>query len=558
MLKHLAISNYALIDSLSISFDDGFSVITGETGAGKSILLGALGFVLGDRTDSSIMLDETKKCSVEATFVVDNERFKPFFEENDLDIEDELILRRELSPTKKSRAFINDTPVTVQQLKELGNQLVDIHSQHDSLLLTNSDFQLKIVDDAADNATLLADYQEVYHKYVALRNGLKSLREMAQKNVAENDFLAFQLDELVKADLQDGEYEEVSQRLELMENAGEVKTLLAQSLNSLNDSEYSILNQLNDLKSSVDRLRRYIPQAEQYLERIDSTKIELKDIAQDLDSLQDSTQFDSASLNEIQERFDLLQRLILKHHVSDYSDLLSIREDLRQKVGAFANIDEEIAKKEQELKKCEKELTKLADNLSDKRKKVKVSFEKAVTEILRQLKMPHGVFEIEISEFSNSSENTQFTITGRDCVRFLFSANKGIAPDDMSRVASGGELSRLMLAIKSVAAESSYIPTLIFDEIDTGVSGEVASKLGDIMQKMGESLQIISITHLPQIASKAKNHFFVYKDEDNEKTRSCIRQLSHDERVTEIAKMLSNDKITPEAIRAAKVLINKN
>lgn len=558
MLKHLAISNYALIDSLSISFDDGFSVITGETGAGKSILLGALGFVLGDRTDSSIMLDETKKCSVEATFVVDNEKFKPFFEENDLDIEDELILRRELSLTKKSRAFINDTPVTVQQLKELGNQLVDIHSQHDSLLLTNSDFQLKIVDDAADNATLLADYQEVYHKYVALRNGLKSLREMAQKNVAENDFLAFQLDELVKADLQDSEYEEVSQRLELMENAGEVKTLLAQSLNSLNDSEYSILNQLNDLKSSVDRLRRYIPQAEQYLERIDSTKIELKDIAQDLDSLQDSTQFDSASLNEIQERFDLLQRLILKHHVSDYSDLLSIREDLRQKVGAFANIDEEIAKKEQELKKCEKELTKLADNLSDKRKKVKVSFEKAVTEILRQLKMPHGVFEIEISEFSNSSENTQFTITGRDCVRFLFSANKGIAPDDMSRVASGGELSRLMLAIKSVAAESSYIPTLIFDEIDTGVSGEVASKLGDIMQKMGESLQIISITHLPQIASKAKNHFFVYKDEDNEKTRSCIRQLCYDERVTEIAKMLSNDKITPEAIRAAKVLINKN
>lgn len=558
MLKHLAISNYALIDSLSISFDDGFSVITGETGAGKSILLGALGFVLGDRTDSSIMLDETKKCSVEATFIVDNERFKPFFEENDLDIEDELILRRELSPTKKSRAFINDTPVTVQQLKELGNQLVDIHSQHDSLLLTNSDFQLKIVDDAADNATLLADYQEVYHKYVALRNGLKSLRDMAQKNVAENDFLAFQLDELVKADLQDGEYEEVSQRLELMENAEEVKTLLAQSLNSLNDSEYSILNQLNDLKSSVDRLRRYIPQAEQYLERIDSTKIELKDIAQDLDSLQDSTQFDSASLNEIQERFDLLQRLILKHHVSDYSDLLSIREDLRQKVGAFANIDEEIAKKEQELKKCEKELTKLADNLSDKRKKVKVSFEKAVTEILRQLKMPHGVFEIEISEFSNSSEDTQFTITGRDRVRFLFSANKGIAPDDMSRVASGGELSRLMLAIKSVAAESSYIPTLIFDEIDTGVSGEVASKLGDIMQKMGESLQIISITHLPQIASKAKNHFFVYKDEDNEKTRSCIRQLCYDERVTEIAKMLSNDKITPEAIRAAKVLINKN
>lgn len=549
MLKHLAIGNYALIDSLSISFDDGFSAITGETGAGKSILLGALGFVLGERSDSSIMLDESKKCTVEATFVVDNERFKSFFEDNDLDFDEELILRRELTPTKKSRAFINDTPVTAQQLKELGNQLVDIHSQHDSLLLTNADFQLKIVDDAADNALLLLDYQQVYHKFVSLRNELKSLREMSQKNVAENDFLAFQLDELVKADLQDGEYEEVGQRLELLENAEEVKTLLAQSTNLLQDSEISILDQLSELKSTVERLRRYIPEAEQYLERLESTKIELKDIAQDLDSLQDSTQFDAESLSEIQERFDLIQRLMLKHHVQNYEDLLRIREELQQKVGAFANIDEQIAKKEQEFKECEKELTQLADNLSVKRKKVKVSFEKSVTEILKQLKMPHAVFEIAISD------NTEFSETGKDKVRFMFSANKGVKPDDMSRVASGGELSRLMLAIKAVAAESNYIPTLIFDEIDTGVSGEVASKLGDIMQKMGEGLQIISITHLPQIASKAKNHFFVYKDESEQKSRSCIRLLSHDERVTEIAKMLSNDKITPEAIRAAEVLI---
>lgn len=553
MLKHLAISNYALIDSLSIAFDDGFSVITGETGAGKSILLGALGFVLGDRSDSSIMLDETKKCAVEATFVVDNERFKPFFEENDLDFEEELILRRELSPTKKSRAFINDTPVTAQQLKELGNQLVDIHSQHDSLLLTNSDFQLKIVDDAANNAPLLLEYQKVYNTYITLRNELRQLRDMSQKNVAENDFLAFQLDELLNADLQDDEYDEVSQRLELLENAEEVKTLLAQSLSTLSESELSILNQLNDLKSSVDKLRRYVPQTEQYSERLESTKIELKDIAQDLDSLQDSTQFDAASLNEIQERFDLLQRLMMKHHVSDYADLLKIREELQHKVGAFANIDEEIAQKEQELKKCERELTKLADNLSDRRKEVKVSFEKKVTEIIRQLKMPHGIFEIELSE---NSEYSKLSESGKDNVRFLFSANKGIAPDDMSRVASGGELSRLMLAIKAVAAENNYIPTLIFDEIDTGVSGEVASKLGDIMQKMGESLQIVSITHLPQIASKAKNHFFVYKDESEQKTRSCIRLLSHDERVTEIAKMLSNDKITPEAIKAAEVILN--
>lgn len=549
MLKSLTVSNYALIDSLSIDFDNGFSVITGETGAGKSILLGALGFVLGERSDSSIMLDETKKCTVEAVFLIDNERIKPFFEENDLDYDKELILRRELSSTKKSRAFINDTPVTAQQLKELGNQLVDIHSQHDSLLLTNAAFQLDIVDNAADNYSLLVDYQAVYHKYVAFKNELKALREMAEKNVAENDFLAFQLDELLKADLQDNEYEEVSQRLEILENAEEVKTLLAQSLTTLSESEYSVLDQLNELKSSVDRLKRYIPQAEQYLERIESTKIELKDIAQDLDAMQESTQFDSDSLNEIQERFDLIQRLMMKHHVKDYSELLKIREDLQRKVGAYANIDEEIGKKERQLKDCEKELAKLADTLSGKRRKVKVSFEKSVTDIIRQLKMPHGVFEIEITD------TAEFAVTGKNKVRFLFSANKGIAPDDMSRVASGGELSRLMLAIKAVASKSSYIPTLIFDEIDTGVSGEVASKLGDIMQTMGESLQIISITHLPQIASKAKNHFFVYKDESEQKTRSCIRLLSHDERVTEIAKMLSNDKITPEAIKAAEVIL---
>ena len=548
MLSALVVSNYALIDSLSISFDNGFSVITGETGAGKSILLGALGFVLGERTDTGIMLDDTKKCVVEATFVVD-ERLKSFFDENDLDFDNELILRRELSPSKKSRAFINDTPVTAQQLKELGSQLVDIHSQHDSLLLTNNEFQLGIIDNAADNHSVISDYQEVYHKFINLRNELKSLREIAQKNVSENDFLSFQLDELLKANLQENEYEEIGQRLELLENAEEVKNLLAQSSNLLQDSDFSILNQINDLKSNVEHLKRFMPQAEQYVDRLESTKIELKDIAHDIDSLQDSTQFDADSLNEIQERFDLLQRLMMKHHVNEYPDLLKIRDELQRKVGAFANIDEDIAKKEQQLKACEKELSKLASSLSDKRKKVKVAFEKSVTEIIRQLKMPHAVFEVEITTLPD------YSVNGKDAVRFMFSANKGVAPDDMRRVASGGELSRLMLAIKAVAAESSYIPTLIFDEIDTGVSGEVASKLGDIMQKMGEKLQIISITHLPQIASKAKNHFFVYKDESQAKTRSCIRQLSQDERVTEIAKMLSNDKITPEAMRAAEVLL---
>lgn len=549
MLRHLTISNYALIDSLSIDFDNGFSVITGETGAGKSILLGALGFVLGDRADSNVMLDETKKCVVEATFLLDDERLKPFFDVNDLDFESECVLRRELSTSKKSRAFINDTPVSLQQIKELGNQLVDIHSQHDSLLLTNAGFQLNMLDDAADNLPLLAEYQKVYHSYSSCLNEVNRLREMSRKNLAENDFLSFQLDELLKANLQDDEYEDVTQRLELLENAEEVKTLLAQSTSLIQESEISILDQLNELKSNVEHLRKYIPEAESYAERIESTRIELKDIAHDIDSLQDSTQFDQDSLETLQERFDLIQRLMMKHHVSDYAALLKIRTELSEKVEAFSNIDGQISAKEIELKKVKDELLKLAKLLSDRRLNAKKSFEKAVIDIIRQLAMPHGVFEIECSKLND------FSNTGLDKVRFLFSANKGIAPEDMSRVASGGELSRLMLAIKAVAAGKNYIPTLIFDEIDTGVSGEVASKLGDIMRKMGERLQLVSITHLPQIASKSRQHFYVFKDNSGEKTHSNIRQLVHDERVVEIAKMLSNDKITPEALKAAEVLL---
>ena len=549
MLRHLTVSNYALIDSLSIDFDNGFSAITGETGAGKSILLGALGFVLGDRADSNVMLDETKKCVVEATFLLGDERLKPFFDENDLDFENECVLRRELSTSKKSRAFINDTPVSLQQIKELGNQLVDIHSQHDSLLLTNAGFQLNMLDDAADNLSLLAEYQKVYHSYSSCLNELDRLREMSRKNLAENDFMSFQLDELLKANLQDDEYEDVAQRLELLENAEEVKTLLAQSANLLQESEISILEQLNELKSNVEHLKKFMPQAESYAERIESARIELKDIAHDIDSMQDSTQFDQDSLETLQERFDLIQRLMMKHHVSDYAALLKVRTELSEKVDAFSNIDGQISAKEIELKKTRDELSKLAKLLSDRRLNAKKSFEKSVVDIIRQLAMPHGVFEIECSKLND------FSNTGLDKVRFLFSANKGIVPDDMSRVASGGELSRLMLAIKAVAAGKNYIPTLIFDEIDTGVSGEVASKLGDIMQKMGERLQLVSITHLPQIASKARQHFFVFKDNSGEKTHSNIRQLTHDERVAEIAKMLSNDKITPEALKAAEVIL---
>ncbi len=549
MLQRLSISNYALIASLSIDFDNGFTAITGETGAGKSILLGALGFVLGNRADSNILFDETKKCVVEAVFALHNERLKSFFEENDIDYDDECIIRRELTPQKKSRAFINDTPVSLQILKELGSQLVDIHSQHDSLLLCNPDFQLALLDDAADNSEILSEYKKAYKEYTSAKNELDALRKKALNNIDENDYLKFQLDELLKSELQDNEYEELAQRIEILENQEEISRLLNESTMILENSETSVLDGVNTLLYNVDKLRRYISELDSMSERLNSVKIELKDICSDLNNLQDDS-MDISSLETLQERFDTIQRLMMKHHLNDYSQLIQLREDIRRKVDEFSNIDEIVADKEKEVKMMEKALSQKAKELNKRRLSAKVVFEKDVTEVIRQLAMPHGVFEIKCENIG------ELTVNGTDVVTFMFSANKGYAPENMAKAASGGELSRLMLAIKSIAAKNNYIPTLIFDEIDTGVSGEVASKLGDIMNVMGETLQLVSITHLPQVASKAKHHFFVYKDIVDEKTRSNIRTLTREERIMEIAKMLSNAEVTEEAMRAAEVLIN--
>ena len=550
MLQKLSISNYALIASLSVDFDNGFTAITGETGAGKSILLGALGFVLGNRADSNILFDETKKCVVEAVFTFNNDRLKYFFEENDIDYEDECIIRRELNPQKKSRAFVNDTPVSLQVLKELGSHLVDIHSQHDSLLLCNPDFQLALLDDAANNQELLSEYKKAYKEYISAKNELDALRKKALNNIDENDYLKFQLDELLKSELQDNEYEELAQRLEILENQEEISRLLMESTTILENSDASLLDGINSLIYNVDKLKKYISELSSMSERLNSVKIELKDICSDLNDLQDDSQYDISSLETLQERFDTIQRLMMKHHLNDYSQLLQLREEIRRKVDEFSNIDEIVADKEKEVKVMEKSLYQKAKELNKRRLSAKVIFEKDVTDVIRQLAMPHGVFEIRCESVDELSSN------GTDVVTFMFSANKGYAPENMAKAASGGELSRLMLAIKNIAARNNYIPTLIFDEIDTGVSGEVASKLGDIMKEIGETLQLVSITHLPQVASKAKHHFFVYKDVVDEKTRSNIRTLTREERVMEIAKMLSNAEVTEEAKRAAEVLIN--
>jgi len=549
MLQQLHISNYALIDELSVSFESGFNVITGETGAGKSILLGALGFALGDRADTNVLYDKDKKCVVEAQFALNDESLRPLFEANDLDFETDCLFRRELNPQKKSRAFINDTPVALQTMKEIGSQLVDIHSQHDSLLLTDADFQLKLLDEIAQNSDILADYQTEYGHYNTLKRRLNELKEIATKNTAENDYLKFQLDELDKADLKEGEYADIEQTLSVMENAEEIKTLLVTANGLLDDSENAILGQVNALASALSRLKHLLPDTENLQERIENLKVELKDIAYDLRRKEDDTQFDEGQLQSLQERYDLLSRLMMKHRVNGFEELIALRDSLKEKVNAFENIDGAIAQAEKELKESEKRLSSLAKTLHDKRCQAAKAFGEKVTELVRQLAMPFAQFQVSVES------QDSFGSKGSDEIRFLFSANKGIAVDDLRRVASGGELSRLMLSIKSAVSDYNYIPTLIFDEIDTGVSGEVAAKIGGIMRQMGNSLQLISITHLPQVASQAEHHYFIYKDNDGERTQSHIHVLSAEERVVEIAKMLSNDQVTPEALRAAEVLL---
>ena len=434
-------------------------------------------------------------------------------------------------------------------MKEIGSQLVDIHSQHDSLLLTDADFQLHLLDEMAQNQGTLAEYKTAFTQYNALCRQLKELRTLAEKNLSENDYLKFQLDELQKAQLKDGEYAEIEQALNVMENAEEIKSLLFSANGLLENSETAILPQLNELSSLLHRLKQLVPNSEELKQRIESAQVELKDIAYDLDRLGDDTQFDEEQLQELQERYDLLNRLMMKHHTKEFDALIQLRDELEAKVNAFENIDQEIEKAEKALNDQTRLLQQLASKLHAQREKASKTFSGKVTDLAKQLAMPHAVFQIAVEPLK------EFSSSGLDQVRFLFSANKGVEVADLSKVASGGELSRLMLSVKSVVSQHNYIPTLIFDEIDAGVSGEVAAKIGGIMQQMGSALQLIAITHLPQVASKATHHFFIYKDNEGERTQSHIRLLNPDERVTEIAKMLSNDKITPEAVKAAEVLL---
>ncbi|MES2809958.1 MAG: DNA repair protein RecN [Bacteroidota bacterium] len=549
MLQKLSISNYALIDNLEISFDAGLNILTGETGAGKSIILGALSLILGQRAESRYFFNQQKKCVIEGTFRIGNFHLKSFFEDNDLDYEAETVLRREISADGKSRAFVNDTPVNLNAMKALGEKLIDIHSQHATMEINDPEFQLLAVDSVARHPDLLSEYQTKFRAYKKSTTKLQQLIEDSDKAKADLDYYQFQFDELEKAGLAADEQEQLEQELYALNNAEEIKRNLTGATYLMQDSEAAALIQLKEANQQLSALTKFNPQIEELHERLNSAIIELKDIAAEVEILEQHTQTDDLRAADVNTRLSIIYNLQKKHRVNTNAELLSLQDELSGKIQQAVFGDEAIEKLQQQLTADKKELEGLAAQLSANRQKAIPTIESDVLNTLAEMGMSNSALKIETTTAPELTKN------GTDLVRFLFSANKGHALAEMSKVASGGELSRLMLSIKSLIAKNTALPTIIFDEIDTGVSGEVANKVGQIMEQLSNNLQVITITHLPQIASKGKAHYFVYKDDEADTTRTRIKQLSDDERILEIAKMLSGDKPGESALQNARELL---
>lgn len=555
MLKTLIVHNYSLIEELHIDFQGGFSVITGETGAGKSIMLGALGLLLGQRADSKAIRNGASKCIIEGHFCLNSNRLKSFFEENEFDFEpDDCIIRREVYASGKSRAFINDTPAQLSQLKELGEQLIDIHSQHKNLLLNKEDFQLEVLDIMAQNESLLQDYRQNYTLFRKLQKELDGCREQAHKDQEEEDFLNFQFNQLEEANLHDGEQEELEEELDVLSHAEEIKEALYAGSSLLMESESNILQQLKESQSILRNIESVYAPVQEWLERLESSYIELKDIAQDLESQSEDIEFNPARLEFVNERLNTLYSLEKKHGKETVSELLVLKEELQQKLDLINNSDEILLQLEEKVKAQKSKLNVLAGKITKSREKsAKTVIEKMIS-TLGNLGMPNVQFQVQLTSTKD------FKSTGTDEVCFLFNANKGGALQDLSAVASGGEIARVMLSLKSLMAGAADLPTLIFDEIDTGVSGSIAEKMAIIMQQMckAEDRQVISITHLPQIAAKGNAHYKVYKEDRQDRTVSHIIELNTDERIHEIAHMLSGEQLTDAAINNAKELLKAN
>lgn len=550
MLTSLSIKNYALIEKLSIDFSDGFSIITGETGAGKSILLGALGLVLGKRADLTSLKNKEEKCIIEGHFSISNYNLKDFFETNDLDYEDQTIIRREILPSGKSRAFINDSPVNLNELIELGEFLLDIHSQHQTRELTDEVYQFQIIDAVSSNESLLNDYSKKLKIYKKLKVQLDEKKQLYANALKEQDYNSFLFTELAEAKLVEDEQEELESQLEKLSNVELIKEHLEKSLALADSEQFGLLINLKEFKSSIQRISSFSTEYAQLFERIESLSIELKDVVNELNLLSESVINDPEQLLLVNQKLQTIYNLQKKHQVASVEELIQIQNELEGKVISVTSLENEISEIQSQLEKNEAELNNFAQSIHTNRKNSIPKLSEMLIAILSQLGMPNVRFNIEV----NLSEIYYFN--GKDTIHFLISTNKGSDFGLLKKVASGGEMSRIMLAVKAILANYSSLPTLIFDEIDTGVSGEIANKMGDIMKEMSSKMQIFAITHLPQIAAKGKSHYKVYKTDVGAQTSSEIKLLNREDRVVEIAQMLSGSSVSDSALNHAKALLN--
>ncbi len=550
MLSSISIDNYALIDKLEMNFHKGLSIITGETGAGKTILLGALSLLLGKRADTTVLKDKNRKCIVEGIFQVNGYNLETFFDENDLDYSNQVLIRREIASNGKSRAFVNDTPVNLNILQDLTLLLVDIHSQHQSLLLNKESYARSIIDSYAHTSPLLSEYKLIYKEYKKLKQAYYDARESYHSDKENLDFISHQFNELREAELKENELIELEGQYKLINHAEEIKLILSEATNILENDEGGLIASLKSIRDSLAKVNEHLPEAKDAGERIDSVYIELKDIAGELSMQNERVVFDAGEMQRITDRMDQLYSLLRKYKSDTIQNLIEIRIDLDNKLQKYSIGDFELGKLLKELEEKEIRVNELADDLSNKRKDSFADFENRVLALLQNLGMKNSKFTVQ-HEITDPNDN------GIDRIQFLFSANKNVSEQNISKVASGGELSRLMLAIKSLISDSFGLPTIIFDEIDSGVSGDIADKVGNLIKRMAENMQVVNITHLPQVASKGDHHYLVYKESDETKSITSIKELDEAERLNEIAKMLSGDSISPAAIENAKVLLKQ-
>ena len=552
MLRRLTVRNYAIIRELDMEFGEGFTIITGETGAGKSILLGALGLVLGERADTSVLLSQDEKCVVEACFNISGYDLNELFEANEIDYDDEAILRREITPSGKSRAFLNDTPVNITVLKELGGRLIDVHSQHETLLLGSGFFQMRVVDAYAGTSGLAKEYSGAWSRYLAARREYDTAALNLEKVKADFDYYSHQLDEFRAVKPVQGEQEVLEKEQEMLSNASEIKEALTAVAAAIGGEDVSALSLIRSARTGLSRIADWLPEAAELEKRLETQLIELNDISYEIEKLNDRASADPGRLEYVTQRLDSLYSLMQKHRCRDLDELLAVQHRVEEAVAASSDTDEKL----DELKKRRDAaligVNAISAKLSAARKKAAGPLSEEITGMLHRLGMPHARFEAGISSMAAPGPS------GIDEIRFLFSANRQVEPEDLSKCASGGELSRVMLCLKSVLANSSGLPAIIFDEIDSGVSGEVASMVGSILSEMGKSMQVINITHLPQVAARGRIHYHVYKEESDHSTITRVRLLKDDERVKEVARLLSGSTVTEAAMRNARELMKDN